>query len=322
MPNVNDGQRIASNWNAVVKDKPEDQINQDYWLFNQMSEGDGFKGLSGGDTITGPIEYALNSTVQSYSDTDTFSTTRVDVFDRFEYDWKEYVGTIVMSDLEADRNAGEGQLFALMPAKLENLKNSIRSTLNTDMYLDGTGNSSKALTGLQALVSSTPTTGTVGAINRANFSFWRNQQTSGAQTASAFDNLRSTMRSIYNLCSNGVGGTHPSFGVTDRTVFEGYESLLIANERFTSKASGDGGFKNDVLTFKGMQLSYDNACTASAMYFLNPQFYKLIYKTGSWMKAKPAVTPANQTIDIIPIRTMANTVAVQPRRLGVVTAIS
>lgn len=322
MANPNDGQRVASNWNAVVSAKPEDQINQDYWLFNQMSEGDGFKGLSGGDEITGPIEYALNSTVQSYSDTDTFSTTRVDVFDRYEYDWKEYVGVIVMSDLESDRNAGEGQLFALAPAKMENLRNSLRSTMNTDMYLDGTGNSSKALTGLQALVSSTPTTGTVGAINRANFSFWRNQQTSGAQTASAFDNLRSTMRSIYNLSSNGVGDQHPTFGVTDRTVFEGYESLLVANERFMDKKSGDGGFKNEVLKFKGMLLSYDNACTASAMYMLNPQFYKMIYKTGSWMRAKPAVTPANQTVDIIPVRTMANTVAIQPRRLGVITAIS
>ncbi len=321
----NDGQRVASNWQLVVKDKPEDQIHNDYWLFNQMSEGSGFLGKSGGDYISSPIEYAVNSTVQSYSDTDTISTTRVDVFDRYEYDWKEYAGSVVMSELETDRNSGEGKLFDLLPAKLESLRKSLRREMNTDMYLDGTGNSSKALTGLAALVSSTPTTGTTGGINRANFSFWRNQQASGAMTASAFDNLRAVMRSLYNQASNGVGDQHPTFGVTDRTTFEGYESLLVANERFTDGAKtgvADGGFRNEKLKFKGMMLSYDVACTAGLMYLLNPEFLKLVYKTGSWMKGRPSVSPANQTIDVFLVRTMCNLIATQPRRLAVATAIT
>ena len=319
-PNV--GQRVAANWEAVVKTKPEDQINNDYWLFNQLSKGEGFKGLSGGDFITGPIEYVLNSTVASYSDLDTVSTNRVDVFDRFEYQWKEYAGTIVLSDLEADRNAGEGQVFDLLPAKLENLRSSFRSTLNTDMFGAGTANSSKVVTGLAALVSSTPTTGTVGAINRVNSTFWRNQQTAGTQSTSAFDNLRAAMRSIYNLCSNGVADQHPSFAVTTRTVFEGYEGLLLANERFTDKSSGDGSFKNETLKFKGAQISYDVACTSGALYFLNPAFLKLVYKTGSWMKAQSPIRPSNQTADTILIRSMCNLIATQPRRLGVVTSIT
>ena len=319
-PNV--GQRIASNWEAVVGSNPEDNINDDYWLFNQLSKGDGFQGQSGGDFIAVPLEYALNGTVSSYSDTDTISTTRYDVFDRAEAQWKEYAGTVVISDLEKDRNAGEGTVFKLLPAKLENLRMSMRSTLNTDMYLAGTANSSKTLTGLATLVSSTPTTGTVQGINRQNFSFWRNQQTAGTLSASAFDNLRASMRTVYNLCSNGVGDQHPSFAVTDRTVFQGFEGLLLANERFTSKAEADGGFKNEVLKFKGCKLSYDNDCTASTLYFLNPKFIKLVYKTGSWFKMRPAVNPANQTIDVLLVRTMANLVVTNPRRLGVVTAIS
>ncbi len=323
MPDPLRGQRVTSNWEAVVKTKPEDQIHDDYWLFNQMSEGEGYLGLSGGDFITQPLEYALNPTVQSYSDTDTISTARADVFDRCEYDWKEYGGTVVMSELEKDRNAGVGEVFALLPAKLESLRKSIRRQINTDAYGDGTGNGGKALTGLANLVSSTPTTGTKGGINVATFSFFRNQQTSGAQTSSPFDNLRAAMRSIYNLSSNGVGEAHPTFGVTTRTAFEGYESILVANERFTDKdRPGDGAFKNEKLKFKGMMLAYDVACPSGLMYFLNPQFYKWVYKTGSWMKGRPAVQPANQTIDIFLVRTMMNTIAVQPRRLGVITAIS
>ena len=322
MANPNVGQRVASNWELVVKTKPEDQIHDDYWLFNQLSQGDGFVGKSGGDFITTPVEYALNGTVGSYSDLDIISTTRSDNFDRYEAQWKEHAGSVVISDLEADRNAGEGQVFALLPAKMENLKNSIKSSINTMLFADGTGNSSKDLMGLRGLVATDPTTGTVQGVSRVSYTWARNQQTTGTKTTSAFDNLRAAMRSNYNLCSNGVASDHPSFAVTTRTVFEGFEGLLLANERFTDKSSGEGAFKNEVLKFKGCKLSYDNDCPSGNLYFLNPKFLKLVYKTGAWMKAQPAIRPANQTADIIVIRTMANLFTTNPRRLGVVTAIT
>lgn len=319
-PNV--GQRVASNWEAVVGSKPEDNINNDYWVFNQLSKGDGFLGLSGGDYIAIPLEYALNSTVQSYSDTDVISTTRVDTFDRAEAQWKEYAGTAILSDLEADRNSGEGEVFALLPAKLENLRNSMRSSINTDLFGDGTGNGSKVLGGFQYLISSTPTTGTVLAINGAAFPFWRNQQTTGTKTTSAYDNLRAAMRSNYNLCSNGMGDAHPSSAVTDRATFEGFEGLLLANERFTDKSDGDGGFKNEVLKFKGAKLSYDIAAPSGTLYFWNPRFLKLAYKKGSWFKMLDSVRPANQTLTVYPVRTMCNLLSTNRRRLGCVTVIT
>jgi hypothetical protein len=320
MPAPNAGQRVAANWELVVKTKPEDQIHDDYWLLNQLSQGEGFMGKSGGDFIVQPIEYGLNTTVASYSDLDTISTSRVDVFDRYEAQWKEYAGSYAISDLESDRNSGDGQVFDIRNAKLENLKNSIRGTFNADLFGAGTANSSKVFTGLQALVSSTPSSGTVQGVDRGSFSFARNQQTTGTQTTSAFDNLRAAMRSNYNLCSNGISSDHPSFAVTTRTVYEGYEGLLIANEQFIKKGKGEGAFES--LSFKGAEISYDNDCLSGALYFLNPKFLKLVYKTGAWMKAQPAQRPVNQTADIVVIRTMANLFATNPRRLGVVTAIT
>ena len=322
MPDPNVGQRVASNWEAVVGKGPEDNIHDDYWLFNQLSKGEGFLGLSGGDFIAAPLEYALNTTVSSYSDTDTIATSRVDVFDRAEFQWKEYAGTAILSDLEKDRNAGTGTVFPLLPAKLENLRNSMKSAINADLFSDGTGNGGKVIGGFQHIIATAPTTGTVGGINRAAFTFWRNQQASGAKTTSAFDNLRATLRSVYNLSSNGMADAHPTGVATTRTVFEGYEGLLIANERFTDKSSGEGAFKNEVLKFKGAKISYDNDATAAELRFLNPRFLKLAYKRGSWMKMRPAINPANQTIDVVLVRTMCNLIATQPRRLGAVTAIT
>lgn len=323
MANPNVGQRVTSNWEAVVGTKPEDNINNDYWVFYQLSKGDGFLGLDGGDYITQPLEYALNSTVSSYSDTDTISTTRVDVFDRAEAQWKEVAGTAILSDLEADRNDGQGKVFGLLPAKLENLKNSMRSAKNTMFFGDGTGNNGKDINGFLSLIPNDPTTSTsVEGINQSTFSFWRSKQTSGTKTTSAGDNLRASMRSIYNQCSNGMGDQHPSVAVTDRATFELFEGLLLANERFTSKEEADGGFSNENLKFKGAKLAYDVACTAGNLYFFNPKFLKLIYKKGSWMKMLDSVRPSNQTLTVYPVRSMCNLFTTNRRRLGVVTGIN
>lgn len=318
----NDGMIIAAAWNALVNDSPEDNIFNDYWLLNTLKKGESFKGIDGGDLITASLEYALNGTVGFYSDTETISTQRSEVFDRAEYAWKEVAGTVLQSDLEDAIVQGSAKKFDLLDGKLKNLRNTLDDTLNTSLYSDGTGTSGKELGGLQLIISVTPTTGTVGAINAANFSFWRNQQASGAQSSAAFDNLRATMRSIYNSCSNGVAGKHPKFVVTTQTVFQGYEGLLTVNERFVDKDSGEGGFKNEVLTFKGAKISYDGDCPSGLLYFYNPQFIKLAYLKGHWYKMTGPIRPANQTVDVYQVAARCNLYATNRRMLGVVSAIT
>jgi hypothetical protein len=322
MPTPNDGVTIAASWNALVNDTPEDNIFEDYWLLNRLKNGEGFKSIDGGDVITASLEYATNATVAWYSDTETLSTTRQDVFDRAEFGWKECAGTVLQSELESAINQGSAKKFDLLDSKLKNLRSSLDSLVNTAMYSDGTGSGSKEIGGLRHLVATDPTTGTVGGINRANFTFWRNQQASGIKTTSAFDNLRAVMRSQYNLASNGVQGQHPKFGTTTRTVFEGFEGLLLANERFTSKADGDGGFKNEILKFKGMMLSYDNDCPTGIMYLLNPKYLQLAYVKGHWYKASPSVEPANQTVKVFKVHAIANLITTNARMLAAITGIT
>jgi hypothetical protein len=325
MPDPNVGQIVASAWEAVVGTKPEDVIHNDYWLFNRLSEGKAFKGIDGGRSINGPIEYAINTTVKAYTDLDLLDTTRIDVFDEFTFPWKEYAGTVVMSELERAKNQGSGRKFALLDAKLENLRNSFKRAMNTDMYGDGTGTGGKVLGGLGLLVPVNPALGTMGGINRATYTFWRSQQVTGTMTTAPFDNLQASMRRLYNLCSNGVNGGHPSFAVTTMTIFEAYEAMLVKNERYVREGKSDkgvSGFKGDSLMFKDIDIAYDIACPAGLLYMLNTDNLKLAYQTGYWMKGFPAVDPANQTADIFKVMTIANLYTNNPRRLGVITAIT
>ena len=324
MPDPQFGQTVASSWEAIVGTKPEDNIFDEYFLLDRLTQGKAFKSVDGGRTINGPIEYAVNTTFRSYSDTEELDTTRIDVFDEFAYNWKESAGTVIMSELEKAKNQGSGRKFDLLAAKLANLRTSARKSLNEQCFSDGTGNTSKDIGGLAHIVAASPSSGTVGGINRGSFSFWRNQQASGAKTSTAFDNLRAAMRTLYNNCSSGVNAKHPDYWITDQTVFEGYESLLIANEMVTDKGAGsfEGAFKNEYAKFKGIPGSYDEDCTAGYLYMLNNANLQLAYQKGYWMKGFPAVDPANQTVDVFKVMTIANLISNNPRRLGVLTAIT
>jgi len=336
MADPNLGQITATVWENVVGKKPNDNIfNSRAFFFSLAGGGDpglkkgvGFEGrdgLGGGRVFEFTLEYAVNTTFRSYGEMEQLDTTRIDVFDAARYDWKTSAGTVVWSDLEELRAQAASGKIDLIEAKLNNGKNSHINDMNNQLLGDGTGNGGLNMNGLQNIISSTPTTGTVGGINRATFTFWRNKQTSGAQTTSAFDNLRAAMRSIYNQCSLGGLIAQPSAALTNRTVFEGYESLLIANERFSvadKDNNGQGAFDNASLKFKGATLFYDEALTASSMYFYNPKYLKLIYLNGAWMKMKKVIEPANQLASVQRLFTIANLATNNSRHLGVVTAIT
>jgi len=336
MADPNLGQVTATVWENVVGRKPNDNIFDSRAFFFSLAGGgnpglkkgvgfEGRDGLGGGRVIEITLEYAVNPNFHSVGEMETLDTTRIDTFDAARYDWKISAGTVVWSDLEELRAAAGSGKIDLIASKLENGRQSHITDMNNQLLGDGTGNGGKNMNGLKNAISSTPTTGTFGGINRANFAFWRNKQTSGTQTASAFDNLRAAMRSIYNQCSRGGMIDAPTAALTTRTVFEGYESLLIANERFTvddKDNNGQGAFANASLKFKGASLFYDEALDTDNMYFYNPKFLKLIYLNGGWITMKKVIEPANQLASVQRLFTVANLASNNSRRGGVVTSIT
>lgn len=316
----NRGQLVAAAWEDYVKTDPADQVFNFFWLLENMKVGDGFR-KGNGDPITGTIEYSTNTTVKAMSELETLDVTRIDVFDRYEYAWKFVGGNIVMSEFEKQVTANGAGKFELEAGKIDSLNNSMKQLINVDLFSDGTGTGGKQAGGLQYIVSSTPTSGTVGAINRATYSFWRNQQASAAKTSTLFDNLKGTMRSLYNLSSSGVGMQTPEFAVSDRPTFEGFESLSVSIERLERKSASDqliSGFKGDHIMFKDIPWSYDNAAPSALAYILNRR--NLFIRYMLWMKPFPPQTPVNQFVDVVKILTIYNLCSDNPRRLAVATA--
>jgi hypothetical protein len=320
MANPNVGQRVAAAWQAYVGDSPADTIHDEYSQIRRMEQGKAFIGKPGGRSIIGGIEYKLNTTVKAMTDTETLDVTRVDVFDEFEYQWKMYGGDYVISTQELAENRGDAAKFNLDKGKAKNLLESLRATINADILGSASGNE---MLGVQDIISTSPTSGTIGTIDRSAFSFWRNQATTA--TGTNFDSLRAAMRSTHSACSKGMGSQEPEYYLSTSTVVNGYESLLIANEQVIDKRDSkqvDAGIDHDAMRFKKAKVVWDRDVLSGTMYALNNKNLMLAYLTGYWFKMYPQLRPVNQFVFVTAVETKCQLISDNPRHLGVIGTIT
>ena len=317
------GEVAASVWEQKIGKKPTDNIFTSRALFFFFGEN-GFKEeAEGGRLFERTIEYAENTTNAMQGELDTIDTTRINVFDAARFNQKIAAGSVIYSELERLRASGGSQKFDLLAAKLQNGKNSHIALLNRQAW--GLGLGANDLDGLQKIISITPTTGSVGGINGANFTFWRNRQTSGAQTSTAYDNLNSACRSVFNLCTLGGVEMAPDAAVCDRATFEGLESTMTQLARYSRedrKNAADPAFLNDAFMFKGKPVFFDEDAPSGELRFINNKVLKFNYLAGGWMKMYPQVDPANQLSNVHKVATFGNITCSARRHLGVVSAIT
>lgn len=321
-PNI--GQATAATYERVYPKKPTDNIFNSRALWFALGE-EGFKqSAPGGRLFESPVEYAENASMAMVGELTQLDTTRYDVFDAARYDIKICAGTVVNSFLEDLMNRGSEAKFELIEGKIENARNSHFALLNRQAWNTSTPGALE-LTAIPTIISSTPATGTVGGINAALFTWWRNRQNSGAKTTTVYDNLVSAMVTTFNQCS--IGGTQmtPTCAIMDRTTFGGFEGRLTSLVRYfkddrTKSKGGDPGFLNTALSFKTIPVFYDEDHPADRVDFLNNKALAFQYLEGAWAKFDPDVTPANQLARIGKIFTMGNFTSSGRRFLGCVTS--
>ena len=255
-------------------------------LFYALTNGQTIRRISGGAKIVVPVIYGTNSTAGSYSGTDTIDITAQTGISAAEYDWKQYAATVTISGVEEAKNNGEAQIIDLLEGKIFQTQETIIENMNTMLFGNGTGNSSKDWLGLSALVGSTGSPGGIDATDADN-SWWRSAVTNQGSAAITL----ASMATLYNNCS--VGNDQPTIGITGQNQYEAYEALLVDQIRYTDTDMADGGFQN--LLFKGCPLTFDGTlANEGKLYFLNTKYLQLVAHSDVWFKPTPFVRPTNQ----------------------------
>lgn len=264
-PNV--GEIISSTIQARNREYADNMTDNNAILF-QLNKRGKVRSCDGGEKIYEEVNFTDNTNAQSYDGLDPLATGAQQVLDTAEFAWKQYAVSIVVSGREKRQNSGRARMIDLVTARIDNARSSLKNKWALDAYADGTGNGGKNLTGLASLVPTDPTTGTVGGINRANFTFWRSQVKDPAITPTSATLLPS-MNDLWVSCCRGTDKPH--IILADNIMYSMYLGALQPNQRFMDAATAEAGFEN--VKYNSAPVILDGGiggnCTASTMFYLN-----------------------------------------------------
>lgn len=258
-----------------------DNVTNNNALLVKMRERGNVKPFSGGNVILQEIMYNDTATENagSYSGYDVIDITPNSPISAAQFDLKQYAAAVSMSGLEMLQNAGKEQIIDLMEGRIQVAEAQLINDISAGLYSDGTGNSGKDITGLALAVAASPSTGTYGGINRANWAFWRNiafdATTDGGAAASA-TNIQSYMNRVAVQLVRG--SDRPDMIVAGNNYYRFYLESLQAIQRITSESSAGAGFTS--LKYFGAGFNCDvfldggigGQLNTNRMYFLNTKY--------------------------------------------------
>lgn len=252
-----------------------DNVTNNNALLARLKKKGKVQTVNGGRTIVQELEYAENSTFKRYSGYESLNISPSDVFTAAEFDYKQAAVAVSISGLEQLQNSGAEAIIPLLASRIKNAQKTMANNIAVDCYSDGTADGGKQIGGLQLLVSKTPTSGTVGGIDRASFSFWQNQATVSGTAASA-TNIQDRMNSMALSLVRGTDKT--DLIIADQNYYQFYLNSLQTIQRLTDPDMAGAGFVS--LKYFGHGAAADvvldggvgGGCPADTMYFLNTDY--------------------------------------------------
>ena len=319
-PNLTTGQMLTTTLDNYRPEIVSNIINN-HPLFSRLQTKGNIVKCSGGVSFNEKISYASNGTVQSQGEYDVFNTTPQDVLATATFAQKIVSGTMTMTDLEMKQNSGKEAFINLAEAKkrvlMESMKNYMGGT--SGIYSDGTGSGGKDIGGLQLLISDAPTSGTVGGINRANYSVWQNKLydfSVESVTASA-STIQAAFNTLWTRCQ-AQAGELPDLIAADSVYFSYFETSLQTVQRITDPSIGALGFSS--YKYKNADVFYDPECPASHAYFINTNHIFLKYLGKDLLEVGETQRAFNQPAYVTPIMFTGNMTIDNARVHGVMHA--
>jgi len=271
---------IATTIQSRSGELADNVTNNNPLLLKLKSKGN-VRPFSGGNVILEEIMYNDTSTnnTNSYSGFETLNISPNSPISAAQFSIAQYASAVTISGLEMLQNSGKEAIIDLLEGRIKVAEAQLSNRINLDLYGDGTGNGGKNLTGLAAAVADAPSSGTYGGINRATWSFWRNQAFSGVTNGGSAVSAANIQSYMTQLAIKLVRGTDKAdLIVADNNYYNLYVNSLQAIQRVTDPEMAGSGFAS--LKFYGGGTSADVVLgggigaqePANHMYFLNTDY--------------------------------------------------
>ena len=260
-----------------------DNVTNNNALLRRLKDRGNVKTFSGGNVILQEIMYSDSATnnTNSYSGYEVLNVSQNSPISAAQFSITQYAAAVSISGLEMIQNSGKGAIIDLLDGRMNVAEAQLANRIGGDIYLDGTGNSGKNLTGLGAAVPDAPSTGTYGGINRATYSFWRSVKYSGTTDGGSATSASNIQGYMDSLAVQLIRGTDkPDLIVADNIFYRMYLQSLQSIQRISDGGSSTAGAGFASLKYYGAGMASDvvldggigSAATASHMWMLNTKY--------------------------------------------------
>lgn len=229
-----------------------------------------------GPEVKIPVKYQSSTSGGSYSGFDTFSTTQVNTRVYATVVPKQTYWSVILDGIQVAVNKGAEKVLDLLATEMDSVAADMADSLGTQVYSDGTANSSKYITGLDAMVDDGNGTATYLGLARSTYTTWVSNLDSSSNAITIAE-----IAASFNAA--GIGTEEPSLGITTQAIFATLEGLLNAtlnwNNPSGSVPAGTAGPRvsqgrvADIgissLQYKGKPIISDYKCTSGRFYWLN-----------------------------------------------------
>jgi hypothetical protein len=255
-----------------------DNVTKNNAFLSFLKSSGNVKTISGGSQILQELSFAENGNFGWYSGYDLLPVAAQDVISAASFTLKQAATPVVVSGLETLQNSGREAVLDLLEARMGVAEATMANKISEGIYSDGTGSGGKTITGLQAALKAVAPgsqTGTYGGIDRAVWSFWRNQYLSLGTATPTAAQLLTGMNQLWAQCVRG--SDRPKYILADNTTWALYiASLQNVLRVMTDQTSGaDMGFPS--VDFMGSKVVMDGGIggfmPSTKMYFVNPKYF-------------------------------------------------
>jgi hypothetical protein len=260
-----------------------DNVTNNNALLRRLKDRDNVKTFSGGNVILQEIMYNDTTTnnTNSYSGYEVINVGQNSPISAAQFSITQYASAITISGLETIQNSGKEAIIDLLDGRMAVAEAQLANRIGGDIYLDGTGNSGKNITGLAAAVPDAPSSGTYGGIDRGTWSFWRSVAYSGVTNGGAAVTASNIQTYMDAIAVQLIRGTDkPDLMVADNNYYKLYLQSMQSIQRVTDGGNSKQGIGFASLKYFGAGMSSDvvldggigNDATANHMWFLNTKY--------------------------------------------------
>lgn len=284
MPAV--GKIVSSITTEKILPKVVDQVLSGNVLLMRLLR-DKSKNWSGGYQLNIPVNMTSYTALGSFSGYDTLATAQQSTRQNATFNPSEEYVLVTVSGIQKAMNKGPEAAVDLIAAEMSQRAKDLQDEMGSQLYKDGTGNSSKDILGLGAAVDDATNITTYGGLSRSTYANWK--ATYSTQSgAIALSDLAS------DFDAAAVGSDMPTLIATTPAVFSLIEALYTptTSHQFSQndfRLTADGlvkvggpvaanqGFR--ALTFRGIPIVADEKCPSGKIFTLNENSFSM-YKVS------------------------------------------